>query len=219
MLARTDYQEADRILTVLTPGSGKLRLMAKGVRRPKSKLAGGIELFSINDITVLPGQHELKTLISARAQKHYGNIVKDIERTMLGYELLKTINRYTEDEPEEGYFSLLSQALEALNDLKIAAGLVELWFICQLLRINGHSPNLKTDTEGRQLQETEQYLFEFDAMAFRQQANSLYTAGHIKLLRLATGLEQAAALKQIKNIDTYLPNTLSLTKNMLNQHS
>ena len=48
ILARTDYGEADRILTVLSPEYGKLRLLAKGVRRVKSKLAGGIELFSVS---------------------------------------------------------------------------------------------------------------------------------------------------------------------------
>jgi len=39
-LSRTDYGEADRILTVLTPDYGKLRLLAKGVRKVKSKLGG-----------------------------------------------------------------------------------------------------------------------------------------------------------------------------------
>lgn len=41
ILTRTDYGEADRIITLLTPGHGKLRLIAKGVRRIRSKLAGG----------------------------------------------------------------------------------------------------------------------------------------------------------------------------------
>jgi len=51
VLSRTDFGEADRIITVLTPDHGKLRLMAKGVRRMKSKLAGGIDLFTVSDLT------------------------------------------------------------------------------------------------------------------------------------------------------------------------
>jgi DNA repair protein RecO (recombination protein O) len=35
VLARTEFQEADRILTLLTPDQGKLRAIAKGVRRAK----------------------------------------------------------------------------------------------------------------------------------------------------------------------------------------
>jgi DNA repair protein RecO (recombination protein O) len=87
--SRTDFQEADRILTMLTPNHGKLKVIAKGVRRPRSKLAGGIELLSVNDVTVLPGRGELGTLISSRLKAHYGQIVQDINRTMLAYELLK----------------------------------------------------------------------------------------------------------------------------------
>ena len=43
VLRRTNYGEADRILQLLTP-KGKRSVMAKGVRRERSKLAGGIEL-------------------------------------------------------------------------------------------------------------------------------------------------------------------------------
>ena len=42
VLARTDFGEADRILTMLSPDFGKLHLIAKGVRKERSKLAGGI---------------------------------------------------------------------------------------------------------------------------------------------------------------------------------
>lgn len=219
VLSRTDYQEADRILTVLTPDHGKLRLIAKGVRRPKSKLAGGIELFSINDITVLPSQRELKTLISSRLYKHYGSIVKDIQRTMLGYDLLKRINKTTEDEPEEAYYSLLALALESLNDFDVSMDLLELWFSLQLLRINGHSPNLRADTEGQPLDAQATYVFELDSMAFRHQNNGPYNANHIKLLRLAVGSGDVLVLKQIKNTENYLPDTLSLAKNILRQNS
>ncbi|HEX2615498.1 MAG TPA: DNA repair protein RecO, partial [Nitrososphaera sp.] len=50
VISRTNFGEADRILTFLTPNHGKVRGIAKGVRKPKSKLAGGIELFSVCDL-------------------------------------------------------------------------------------------------------------------------------------------------------------------------
>ncbi|MCA9330182.1 DNA repair protein RecO, partial [Candidatus Saccharibacteria bacterium] len=53
VLARINYGEADRIVTILTPDHGKIRLLARGVRKIKSRLAGGIELFSINDLTYI----------------------------------------------------------------------------------------------------------------------------------------------------------------------
>ena len=51
VLRRTDYGEADRILQLLTP-SGKRSVIARGVRKEKSKLAGGIELFSVSDVLI-----------------------------------------------------------------------------------------------------------------------------------------------------------------------
>src|SRR5215467_6436426 len=93
ILARTDFGEADRILTLLTPDYGKLRLMAKGVRRVKSKLAGGIELFSVSDISLMRGRGDIGTLVSSRLVVHYRHIVEDIDRTMLGYELTRQLNR------------------------------------------------------------------------------------------------------------------------------
>src|SRR2546430_6710542 len=89
ILARIDYGEADRIITMLTPGHGKLRLLAKGVRRVRSKLAGGIELFSVSTITFIQGRSELGTLVSTRLQQYYSHIVQDLDRTMAGYELIK----------------------------------------------------------------------------------------------------------------------------------
>ena len=56
VLRRTNYGEADRILNIITP-EGKISAIAKGVRKEKSKLAGGIEMFSRIDLNI----HKAKT--------------------------------------------------------------------------------------------------------------------------------------------------------------
>lgn len=218
VLARTDFQEADRILTLLTPDRGKLKVIAKGVRRPRSKLAGGIELLSVSHVAVLPGRGDLGTLVSSRLITHYGSIVQDIKRTMLTYDLLKRINRVTEDEPGEEYFTLLRHGLEALNDLELSAEIVELWFTMQLLHITGHIPNLKTDSEGQSLRPDQHYLFDFENMSFRIQDGGPYQANHIKLLRLSYATDHPAVLKQVTDATTSVPPILKLTKNLLQQH-
>lgn len=215
VLSRTDFQEADRILTVLTPKHGKLRVIAKGVRRPKSKLAGGIELFSINNLTILPGRSEIKTLVSSRLVKYYGEIVKDIKRTMLGYELLKRLNRYVEDEAGPEYFGLLSSTLEGLNDSELSLEALELWFTMRLLQVTGHAPNLRTDTTGKTLQASENYVFNFDSTAFQQQHGATYGASHIKLLRLASSADTPMLLKQIKDAESYLSDCLGMARDVL----
>ena len=60
VLKRVDYAEADRIVQVITRENGKRSLMARGVRRAKSKLAGGIELFSVSSITAIVGKGDIE---------------------------------------------------------------------------------------------------------------------------------------------------------------
>lgn len=198
VLGRTDYGEADRILTLLTPDQGKLRVLAKGVRRVKSKLAGGIELFSVSNITFVRGRGEISTLVSTRLVHHYGHIVQDLDRTMLGYELIKQLNKATEDEPEPEYFELLKQAFEALDDSAISIPLVRFWFSAQLLRLGGHMPNLQTDDSGRQLDPEKTYNFNLESMSFTVAAKGRFIASHIKFLRFAFSPYPPKVLAQVQ---------------------
>ena len=201
VLARTNYGEADRIVTVLTPDYGKLRLMAKGVRKVKSKLAGGIELFSVSHITFIKGRGDIGTLVSARLDRHYGNIVSDIARVQLGYDLIKLINKTIEDEAEKEYFELLEQAFQALDDPANSDELVRMWFMAQLLRHGGHMPNLQTDSFGEKLNPHEAYEFDYDAMAFVQHDQGQLTADHIKFMRLIFSGNPPKILRQVKGGD------------------
>lgn len=211
ILARTDYGEADRILTLITPDHGKLRLMAKGVRRVKSKLAGGIELFSVSHITFVKGRSEIGTLASTRLIKHYANIVKDLERTMAGYELIKQLNKVTEDEPEPEYFELLKDTFEALDDSQIPLQLIRFWFTAQLLRLGGHTPNLKTDERSRKLVADQLYDFDFDRMTFvSNPLNGRFTANHIKFLRLAFAGNQPKVLAAVQGMGKMLQDCIPL---------
>ena len=197
VLARTNYGEADRIVTVLTPDHGKLRLMAKGVRRIKSKLAGGIELFSVSSVTFIRGRSDIGTLVSSRLQKHYGHIVNDIGRVQLGYDLIKLLNKTIEDHAEGQYFELLEQAFAALDDPTIDETLIRTWFMAQLLRLGGHTPNLQTDAFGEKLNPHVAYEFDYESMAFVQHPQGQYAPDHIKFMRIIFGGNQPAALRKV----------------------
>lgn len=199
ILSRTDYGEADRILTLLTPDYGKLRVLAKGVRRVKSKLAGGIELFSVSRIAFVKGRGEMGTLVSTRLEKHYGNIVQDLDRTMKGYDLIKRLNTMTEDDVESGYFSLLREVFESLNNAQVPLPIIDIWFGMQLLTISGHTPDLQHDTMGKDLQPDMYYAFDIDAMCFvASPDNGQFGANHIKLLRLTTHVSTPAVLAKVQ---------------------
>lgn len=217
VLARTNYGEADRIITFLTPDKGKVRVMAKGVRRQKSKLAGGIELFSLSDITYIVGRGDLHTLVSTRMDRHFGNIVKDINRTMLGYEMLKTINKVLEDEGGEEYYELLITALEVLNDVKAPKDLAECWFLLQLMRVLGHLPNLTHDVKGGSLPAEGSFQFSIDDMAFFASPAGQFMQNHIKLLRLIAYNSPGDLLK-VTGLAMYIADLTALVRNMARQH-
>jgi DNA repair protein RecO len=218
VLARTNYQEADRILTVLTPEQGKLRLIAKGVRKPKSKLAGGIELFSINQVTYIQGKSELRTLISARSTKLYNNIVKDINRTMFGYEILKRINRMTDEVVEPEHFILLDTSLQALDDDRVSLEILEAWFDLQLLKLMGQQPNLLTDTSGAKLVSGQNYTFSVDDMTFALADVGPYDERFIKLLRLAFSVDNPQRLLLVKDLSKLSEPVCKLVQLMARQY-
>jgi DNA repair protein RecO len=218
ILSRTNYGEADRILTILTPDYGKLRLMARGVRKIKSKLAGGIELFSISDLVFIRGKGDIGTLVSSRLFKHYGQIVQSLDRTMVGYELIKQLNRVTEDEPEPAYFQLLEQAFEALEASDIELDLIKLWFAAQLLKLAGHSPNLSTDDQGKKLESDALYNFNFEAVAFTSADSGRFSTNHIKLLRLLFSGHTPEVLTQVQGSELLVKDIGPLIQTMRNSH-
>jgi DNA repair protein RecO (recombination protein O) len=218
ILRRTDYGEADRIITLLTPDHGKLSLLAKGVRKIKSKLAGGIELFSVSDVTFIRGRGEIGTLVSTRLLKHYGHIVDNLDRTMLGYELIKQLNKTTEDQPEADYFHLLEQAFAALDDTSVDTELIKLWFLAQLLRIAGHTPNLQTDTAGSKLAPDANYDFSFEDMALTPHPEGRYQANDVKFLRLVFSGNAPTALQRVQGAPKLTKTCVPLAQTMAAQY-
>jgi DNA repair protein RecO (recombination protein O) len=215
VLSRTNFGEADRIISLLTPEQGKIRLLAKGVRKIKSKMAGGIELFSINDITFIQGRNEIGTLISSRLITNFGNIIKDIDRTMFAYEVLKTINKITEDSYESDYYDLLVSVLSGLDE-GVEIGLVRCWFNIKLLYLSGHMPNLQTDTQGHKLKSDDRYIFNFDHMNFEPHSGGIFKPDHIKLLRLCENLK-SHKISQVKVSQEIINGCIKLTDSLVRQ--
>ncbi|GAC1498971.1 MAG: hypothetical protein NVS1B10_01210 [Candidatus Saccharimonadales bacterium] len=218
ILNRTDYSEADRILTILTPTAGKLRLMARGVRKPKSRLAGGIELFSTSEIAYIKGRGEIGTLVSTRLIQYYSNIVNQIDRVQLGYELIKILNRGTEDQPEASYYNLLEETFRALDDPAIDVELIRLWFNCQLLSFAGYTPNLLKDSDDKVLLADQKYIFDYDKVAFQIHENGDFTADNIKLLRLNFSGQPPKVINQVNGTAQLRPVCLSLIQTMMNTY-
>ena len=213
ILARTDYGEADRIITFMTPDHGKVKAIAKGVRKQKSKLAGGIELFSVSDISFIPGRRDISTVVSTRLIKHYGRIVKNLDRTNAGYLFIKMLQKATEDAAEADYFNLLNQAFQALDDDTIDLTLVDVWFNAQLLRLGGHTPNLRTDSNDKKLESDKTYDFDFEKMCFAP--GKAFDADQIKFLRLLFSTNQPEVLNKVTKAPALSSAAQGIVQSML----
>lgn len=188
VLRRTDYGEADRIVDFLTP-SGRVAVLAKGVRKPKSKMAGGIEVFSINEIVFLEGKSELRTLISARNAEFYAEIMKDYDRTEVAYWAIKQVARASELIEAGEFFEILKKTFMALNDFEIDHNLVRAWLGLNLALVRGESFNFETSTSGQRLMADKKYDFDNFEKSFVEGPHGKFGAEHIKFLRLLVSSE------------------------------
>lgn len=218
VLSRRNYRETDRIVTVLTPEYGKLGLVAKGSRSLKSKLAGGIELFTLNDISFIRGRGDLSTLVSSRLDTNFPDIIKNIDRVKLGYDLLKSVDRLTESEAEAEYFELLAAALGGLNDLTLDDDVLKIWFTARMIAISGHAPNLIYDEKGGKLEEAKAYIFDSDSMAFGARSGGRFSASHIKYLRLAFASGNPMVLKRVNGTAKLARDLLPLVNTIHSLH-
>ena len=183
VLRRTDFGEADRIVNLLTP-SGKVSAMARGVRKPKSKLAGGIEFFALNEIVLIEGKSEMRTLSSARMREFFGEILKDFERTEFAYQAIKTVSWLCEQIESDDFFEILLTVFRSLNNFEIDLSLTKKWFNLKMAEFSGDEINLESDKNGKPLQADLTYSFDFYDKVFVEDREGDFNSNHIKFLRL-----------------------------------
>lgn len=211
VLRRTNYGEADRILQLLTPEHGKLSVIAKGARREKSKLAGGIELFAVCDVSIVPGKGEMGTLTGARLDTFFAHILDNYERLQLGYEAIKQISRVADTVNEPAFFELLKVTFESLNDSEINDRVIDAWFWLQLAILLGVGMNLSTDVNGMKLVEESRYNFDEAESAFVYSENGRFTTEHIKLMRILSA-QQPRVAQQVKGIEELINDCVWLAQ-------
>lgn len=210
ILKRTNYGEADRILTLLTL-EGKKRAIARGVRKEKSKLAGAIEPLVVSDIVLTPGKGELDILTSARIDAHYNHIIKDYERLQFAYEAMRLVSKSSEMIDDPVWFNLLNQVFVGLNSFGIDLAMVETWFYVRYSALEGHELNLNIDIDGVSISSTGKYWYDSRERGLRLGVNGNLTANHIKLLRLIAA-KQLSVLAKIGGTSDYIDGCLAVSK-------
>jgi DNA repair protein RecO (recombination protein O) len=144
VLRSMDLGEADRVLTVLTPRLGKLRIIAKGIRRTRSRLGGGLEPFSDVHLVLAVGRTFDVVTQSALEDAHLG-LRDDLHSTAAAWYLVELADRFCEGNADShAAFTLLGQGLAALDAApeEVSRALVARWYELHLLDAMGFRPEL-----------------------------------------------------------------------------
>lgn len=210
VLRRTNYGEADRILQLVTP-EGRRSVMAKSVRKEKSRLAGGIELFAVSDVVIQEGKGDLGVLTSARLVHFYRHILEDYDRMQFGYEAIKQVVRGSETIDSSDWYYLIVETLAGLDARSIKRELTETWFYLRYAELVGYGLSLYVDIDGQKLEPDARYLYDDNEKGFRWHERGEITADHIKLLRLIAA-KPLKTLAQIGGIEPIIGECLVTTR-------
>ncbi|MBP6880290.1 DNA repair protein RecO [Candidatus Saccharibacteria bacterium] len=213
VLRRVNYQESDRILTILTEENGKVSAIAKGVRKAKSKIASGIEPLALQQLTILKSPNrEMGIVRSARNLKDFPNLIRNYDRSQIAFYFLKRIEKLIEDGEGAELFAPLLSCFEILNNVAENSNLPQMWLQMQILASQGSSPNLEYDANDVVLAADLLYKFSVqDGVFIPTEANSGYEfrADDIKAWRLLRS-QPLANLKNISNLTASLDRTRSV---------
>jgi len=142
VLARRNFGEADRILILYTENFGKISLLAKGIRRPKSRKRGHVEVFNKIKFQAVHGRG-LGLMTEAEVIEDFSEVRKSLRRISLAYYLMEVIGRIThEGEENIRVYNLLLDSLQKLKSTKMLKKL-RLDFITTLLITLGYWPRGK----------------------------------------------------------------------------
>lgn len=139
--------EADRIVTILTQGTGKIRAVAKGVRKTRSKFGARLDPFTHVDLLLYKGR-ELDIVTQADIITSFREIREDYVRFAAGEMILEAADRVIEEhERNTRMFMLLLGALRTLIAPSADAGSVADAYLLRLTALAGFRPALTSCAE------------------------------------------------------------------------
>ena len=157
VLSRFDLGEADRVLTLITPEHGKLKAIAKGIRRPSSRLGGSLEPFAELTIALARGR-TFDVVTEVRVGHAWLRLRDSLESAATAWYLGELADRSLEERhPAEPLYALLHRAYELL-DAGMAPGRVARWYEMHLADELGQRPEVDRCVEcDRMLEPTERF--------------------------------------------------------------
>ncbi len=141
VLSRCDLGEADRVLTLITPALGKLKAIAKGIRRPTSRIGGSLEPFAELQLALHRGR-TFDVVTEVRVGHAWLHLRDTLESAATAWYLAELADRSLEERhASEPLYLLLRRAYELL-DAGMAPGRVARWYEMHLLDELGQRPEV-----------------------------------------------------------------------------
>lgn len=158
VLRQTSLGEADRILTLFTTDSGKVRAVARGVRRPGSRLGGHLELLNRVSVSLGSGR-QLDVVGEAQTLQTYPRLRTSLERLSMAIYMAEMIDLFS-PERSAGYtvYRLFADALDRLQRTP-NAGLLVRYFEMRLLELSGYGPEFQSCVECRTALQPREHRF------------------------------------------------------------
>lgn len=194
--------EADRIVSFITERHGKVRAVAKGVRKTRSKFGARLEPTSHVAIQLYEGR-ELDIVTQAESIDHFRAIRDDLDRLARAVTMLETVDQVAlEREPNPALYKMLVGALRSLEEANrplLVAG-----FHWKLLALEGFRPVVETCV----MCEEDQDLVAFDAsegglLCSRHRRGTRVSPEAVELMRLILGGRLAVALEEPESPATH----------------
>ena len=133
--------EADRVLTLISPDRGKFKAIAKGVRKPTSRLGGGVEPFAELEVALAAGR-TFDVVTQVQPQRVWLGLRSRLLSSAVAWYAAELVERATsEEQPEPELYALLLRAWDLL-EAGVPDVLVARWSELALLDAAGHAPEL-----------------------------------------------------------------------------
>jgi DNA repair protein RecO (recombination protein O) len=201
IIKRINLGEADRILILYSPDHGKIKAVAKGSRRPKSKLGGHVELLTHSLLLLAKGK-SLDIITQAQTINSFLPLKDDLKRMSFGLYISELVDYFTEERIEnKGLFQLLIDTLHRLT----GDGNPEItlhYFELQLLNLSGYRPQLQKCTNCNQpVQPVPNYFSSFQGgvlcpdCAYHEPVVLNLSLNALKVLRLWQNCDFASACR------------------------
>ncbi|MEK7681140.1 MAG: DNA repair protein RecO [Patescibacteria group bacterium] len=115
VLSRHDFKETDQLVSLYTRERGKVKALAKGVKKITSKNSGNLSMIALLEVAIERGK-ELEHLTKVQPLKVFGNIFLDLEKLTLAAYMLKIIDDFIlPNEKDAKVFNLIASLFEFLD--------------------------------------------------------------------------------------------------------